>query len=218
MGRRGGTKRWCLSVDLYADRMLPFRRRAAHVIDAPPATGDPLVDAITRAGAGDSNAFEVVYDTLAGSVHGTVRQILRDDAMSQEVTQEIFVEVWRIAPTFNAERGTVRSWVLTIARRRAIDRVRSEAAARRRDQLDVDQRAPFSPPADEVIERDSEDERVRNALVALGDPHRKAIELAYFGGLTYREVADHLGEPEGTVKTRIRDGMRRLRRMLEVES
>ena len=105
-----------------------------------------------------------------------------------------------------------------MARRRAIDRVRSEEAARRRDLDDARQQRVVAPGADEAVTASSEANRLRDALAELGDPHQKAIELAYFGGLTYREVAAHLGEPEGTIKTRIRDGMNRLRRTLEANA
>jgi RNA polymerase sigma-70 factor (ECF subfamily) len=174
--------------------------------------------ALERAGTGDQAAFATLYDEVAGVVHGTIRRVLRDDAMAQEVTQEVFVEVWRTASSFDSGRGTARSWILTMARRRAIDRVRSEEAARRRDLDDARQQRVVAPGADEAVTASSEANRLRDALAELGDPHQKAIELAYFGGLTYREVAAHLGEPEGTIKTRIRDGMNRLRRTLEANA
>lgn len=179
-------------------------------------SGDPLAALMQRAGRGDQDAFAELYDATAGLVHGIVRRVVRDPAQSEEVTQEVFVEIWRLAPRFDGTRGTVTSWVATMAHRRAVDRVRSEQSSRARVERDG-ARAVVSEhdaAADPVVERDHaefERRRVRKALDRLTAMQREAVELAYFGGHTYREVAVLLGEPEGTIKTRIRDGMIRLR-------
>ena len=143
--------------------------------------------------------------------------VVRDPAIAEEVTQEVYVETWRLATRFDAERGSATSWVATIARRRAIDRVRSVEASRRRD--DDAAKGDVAAPFDEVSEAVSDDlerQSVRRALDALTDTQREAVQLAYFDGLTYRQVATTLGIPEGTAKTRIRDGLSRLRDALGV--
>ena len=148
---------------------------------------------------------------VAPVVHGIVLKILRDPAMSEEVTQEVFVELWRLAPRYDAERGSARSWAATIAHRRAVDRVRSEESRRRREETEGRQQpAPFDSVS-ETVGDDLERERVAKALDSLSPPQREAVALAYYGGHTYREVAALLDVPEGTVKTRIRDGLIRLR-------
>ncbi|MDH3753737.1 MAG: ECF RNA polymerase sigma factor SigK [Acidimicrobiia bacterium] len=163
------------------------------------------------AGRGDEAAFAGLYDQLAPLVHGIVLRAVRDPARSEEVTQEVFVEVWRLAPRYEAGRGSVRSWVATIAHRRAVDRVRSEQSARDRDQRETDRRDLTAPPPDEAVENDLDRQRVRRALGSLTELQRQAVELAYYGGHAYREVAVLLDVAEGTVKTRIRDGLIRLR-------
>jgi RNA polymerase sigma-70 factor (ECF subfamily) len=137
--------------------------------------------------------------------------VVRDPSQSDEVTQEVFLELWRLAPRFDPSRGSVRGWATTVAQRRAVDRVRSEQASRRRTERDADERSTTVPSVDEVVHDDLDRARVRRALAKLTGTQREAVELAYYGGHTYREVAVLLGVPEGTVKTRIRDGMIRLR-------
>jgi RNA polymerase sigma-70 factor (ECF subfamily) len=177
--------------------------------------GDPQLGLIQRVGRGDQAAFAELYDTVAPLVHGLVLRIVRDPSQTEEVVQEVFVELWRVAPRFDPTRGTVTSWVATIAHRRAVDRVRSEQAARNRIERERTRvERPHDEVADSVVAVDEtqfERRRVRRALDRLTSMQREAVELAYFGGHTYREVAMLLGVPEGTVKTRIRDGMIRLR-------
>lgn len=189
--------------------------RTAHegAVDVP---GDPLALLMQRAGRGDQDAFAALYDATAGPVHGIVLRVVRDPAQSEEVVQEVFVEIWRLAPRFDGTRGTVASWMATMAHRRAVDRVRSEQSSRNRVEREGARVVvgDHDAAADPVVERDHtefERRRVRRALDRLTDMQREAVELAYFGGHTYREVAVLLGEPEGTIKTRIRDGMIRLR-------
>ena len=179
-------------------------------------SGDPLAGLLSRAGRGDQAAFAQLYDALAPLLHGIVLKVLRDPAHSDEVTQEAFVELWRLAPRYDASRGSVRSWATTLAHRRAIDRVRSEQAARDRTERDAQKRAVESPDVADQVVASIEATRVRKAVERLTVMQREAVELAYFGGHTYREVAVLLNVPEGTVKTRIRDGMIRLRDELGV--
>ena len=189
------------------------RRYAA---DDQPGDGDPLTVLLSRAGRGDQAAFAQLYDALAPLLHGIVLKVLRDPAHSDEVTQEAFVELWRLAPRYDASRGSVRSWAATLAHRRAIDRVRSEQAARDRTERDAQKRPADSPDVADQVVASFEATRVRKAVERLTEMQREAVELAYFGGHTYREVAVLLNVPEGTVKTRIRDGMIRLRDELGV--
>jgi RNA polymerase sigma-70 factor (ECF subfamily) len=143
--------------------------------------------------------------------------VLRDPDHAAEVTQEVMVEVWRTAPQFDPRRGTARAWVVTMAHRRAIDRVRAVQAQRDRDQrvLDTDFARPFDEVAEQV-EQTLEAERVRHCLDGLTDTQRESVTLAYYDGRSYREVADHLDAPLPTVKSRIRDGLTRLRDCLGV--
>ncbi len=173
---------------------------------------------MARVATGDQQAFAALYDELAPTLYGTVLRVVRDPAQSEEVTQEVFLEVWRHAGRFDPARGGVRGWAVTIARRRAVDCVRSEQA--RRDRQRVHTATPAGGPDDPVdavvdsLERD----RARSVLAELSDAQREALELAFFGGLTHVEVADHLGLPLGTVKTRIRDGLIRLRSLMEAHA
>jgi RNA polymerase sigma-70 factor (ECF subfamily) len=174
-------------------------------------TDDPLTGLLRRAGRGDQDAFADLYDALSPLVHGVVLKVVRDPAQSEEVTQEVFVELWRLAARFDETRGSVTSWVATVAHRRAIDRVRSEQSARDRVARQVSSIVRDFDDVTDEVESKFERARVRRALERLTGVQREAVELAYFGGHTYREVAVLLDVAEGTVKTRIRDGMIRLR-------
>ena len=169
-------------------------------------------DLLLATAQGDQVAFAELYDRIAGLVYGIVRRVVRDPSQSDEVTQEIFVEVWRTAARFDPDRGAAQSWILTMAHRRAVDRVRSEQAGRDRTEKVGQSQAlrEFDEVAD-TVETSIEHQEVRDALGALTDLQRQAVELAYFQGYTYREVADLLQTPLGTVKTRMRDGLIRLR-------
>ncbi len=172
---------------------------------------DSLGDQLRQAGRGDQAAFGRLYDELSPLVHGVVLKVVRDPAQSDEVTQEVFVELWRLAARYDSSKGSVKSWAATVAHRRAIDRVRSEQASRERNSRDVSGLMPAHDAVADEVETTFEQARVRRALEELTSLQREAVELAYFGGHTYREVAQLLGVAEGTVKTRIRDGMIRLR-------
>ena len=183
--------------------------------DAALAAGlqDRLEELIGQVARGDRDAFEAVYRQLAAPVYGLIRRVLRDPAQSEEVTQEVMVELWRTATRFDPKRGSARTWALTLAHRRAVDRVRSAQAATDRE-LRLARQAPVAGAEDdvaEVVEARLDQQRVRHCLGALTELQRESVRLAYYGGYTYREVAELLGTPLGTVKTRLRDGLIRLR-------
>jgi RNA polymerase sigma-70 factor (ECF subfamily) len=166
-------------------------------------------------GRGDEEAFSAVYEQVSSTVYGLVLRVLRDPAQAEEVAQEVLLEVWRTASRFDPARGSAQAWVATMAHRRAVDRVRSAEAAARRD----DQAAPPEASPDEVaevVEAKLDRERVRRCLGTLTDLQRESIVLAYYGGYTYREVSGLLGVALGTTKTRMRDGLIRLRDCLGV--
>jgi RNA polymerase sigma-70 factor (ECF subfamily) len=174
-------------------------------------------DALARVADGDADAFTTLYDTLSPAVHGTALAVLRDPDHAAEVTQEVMVEIWRTAARWDARRGTARAWATTMAHRRAVDRVRSVQAQRNRDQAVLDAHRPrdFDVVAEQA-ESHLEAERVRHCLGGLTDTQREAVVLAYYDGRTYREVAERLAAPLPTVKSRIRDGLTRLRDCLGV--
>ena len=144
-----------------------------------------------------------------------VRRVLRNPALAEEVAQEALVEAWRTAARFDPSRGSAAGWIFTIAHRRAVDRVRAEQAAADRERRTATSTVPFDEVIEEVTAR-LEQQAVRSCLRMLTQLQREAILLAYYGGLTYREVADRLDTPLATVKTRMRDGLIRLRDCLGV--
>lgn len=174
-------------------------------------------DLMSRVARGDEHAFAELYDLLAERIYGLVLRVMRDPAQSEEVTQEVFVELWRTASRFQAERGSVTSWSMTIAHRRAVDRVRSaQSTVDREARMAAGQQdTPFDSVADEVANR-FEQRQVRNCLDTLTELQRESVGLAYYQGYTYGEVAKLLDTPLGTVKTRLRDGLIRLRDCLGV--
>lgn len=168
---------------------------------------------------GDVDAYAELYDAVAPRVFGLVRQVLRDPAQSEEVTQEVMVEIWRTATRFDPERGSVTAWVLTMAHRRAIDRVRSEQAATDRQRMVASREGvtEYDEVTDSVTTR-LEAEQVRRCLGSLTDLQRESITMAYYGGHSYREVARLLDANLATVKARMRDGLIRLRDCLGAEA
>ncbi len=161
---------------------------------------------------GDQDAYSQVYERLSAPVYGLIRRVLRDPAQSEEVAQEVLLAVWRNAARFDAAQGSGMAWVMTMAHRRAVDRVRSEqATADRHHKLAVrDVETDYDSVA-ETVHTQLEREAVRACLESLTALQRESVTLAYYNGRSYREVAEHLELPLGTVKTRMRDGLIRLR-------
>ncbi|HEX5984994.1 MAG TPA: ECF RNA polymerase sigma factor SigK [Nocardioides sp.] len=175
----------------------------------------PDVDALVRRVArGDARAFEQLYDELAPAVYGLARRVVRDPARAEDVAQEVFLEVWRKAARFDAELGRAKTWVMTIAHRRAVDAVRKNEAAKRSDGQVVTDEVSHDEPVERVIQAE-EQGAVRTCLETLTELQLEAVRLAYFNGYTYGEVATLLDKPLPTIKTRMRDGLIRLRDCLE---
>ncbi|WP_346780582.1 ECF RNA polymerase sigma factor SigK [Janibacter sp. DB-40] len=184
-----------------------------------PTESDRLATTLRDVAKGDDAAFARVYDATSARVHGLVLRVLRNPAQAEEVTQEVYLEVWRRASSFDAAKGSPYAWLMTLAHRRAVDRVRSSQAATARDETwEARTRdTQYDATAEKATER-MEAHRVRSALNGLTDAQREAVGLAYLGGYTHREVAGLLDLPLGTAKTRIRDGLIRLRDQLGVTS
>lgn len=176
-----------------------------------------LEEMLGRAARGDQAAFGAVYDAMKSPVFGIVVRVVRDPAQSEEVTQEVFIDVWRHAARFDPEVGSARTWIMTMAHRRAVDRVRRAQAASEREHRAAT-RATTREYDDvvESVERSLEADRVRRCLEDLTDLQRESVTLAYYDGYTYPEVARRLNSPLGTIKTRMRDGLVRLRDCLGV--
>jgi len=158
----------------------------------------------------DPTALAEVYDQYASFVFGLARRVIGEPRAAEDVTQEVFVALWERPEIYDPDRGTLRTWLATLAHRRAVDYVRREEARRRRSQRDAARRATAVPDVEELATAILTAEQVRAALQDLPPEQREAIELAYFGGRTYREVAVELGIPEGTAKSRLRLGLRRV--------
>lgn len=197
----------------------PFRRRGGDDDPVQASDVDRIGQALSAAGRGSEAAFSQFYDLTASLVYGVVLKVVRDPAIAEEVTQETFVDVWRLAPRYDSTRGSAKSWTATIAHRRAVDRVRSEQSRRNREARDHEGRVDtdIDTTSENVIEK-LDHSRVQKALGALSETQREAVTVAYYHGRTYREVAVLLDIPEGTAKTRIRDGLIRLRDHFGVDS
>lgn len=188
--------------------------------------GDATVDTVAvttheqllaRVARGDQAAFAELYDAVSARVLGLVRRVLHDPSQSEEVTQEVFLEIWQTATRYQEGIAKAMTWILTIAHRRAVDRVRASQSSRDRDtRVGIrDFEREFDHVA-ETVEVTIEHERVARALAGLSEIQRQALTLAYYGGYSHSEVASMLDVPVGTIKTRLRDGLIRLRSELGV--
>jgi RNA polymerase sigma-70 factor (ECF subfamily) len=193
--------------------------RTRHLGVAPDA---PVVpdqnDLLLRVARGDEAAFAALYDELGSAVYGLARRVIRDPARAEEVAQEVFLQVWQTAARFDPERGRAKSWVLTLAHRRAVDAVRHDQAATNRDRAYDWSDGPAHDVVDETVSLRLEHEQVRRCMEGLTELQHEAITLAYFQGYTYAETAEVLGANASTIKTRMRDGLVRLRDCMGVES
>lgn len=192
--------------------------------DEPEPSGDltahDLVRLLRRCARGDEAAFGAFYDATSARAWGLALRVVRNHAQAEEVLQEAYLQAWRQASRFDPNRGSASAWLLTIVHRSAVDRVRSAEASTRREQTYLDQSlvVPDSDTTSSTVEVSMAAQRVRSALSGLTDLQRQAVELAYWGGYTHVEVAGILDVPVGTAKTRIRDGLIRLRDSLGVEA
>jgi RNA polymerase sigma-70 factor, ECF subfamily len=182
-----------------------------------PRHGSDLDALLHRVARRDANAFAALYDHTRTRVYGLVTRVLRDSGYSEETTQEVYLEVWRTADAYDSAKGSALSWLMTMAHRRAIDRVRAEQSAAQRES----RYGAFTldPPRDVVAESAiaaDERRRVAECLDGLTDIQRQCIEMAYYGGLTYTEVSQRLSANLSTIKSRMRDALRGLRNCLGV--
>jgi RNA polymerase sigma-70 factor, ECF subfamily len=180
----------------------------------PPHEAADVDELVARVARGDGRAFERLYDEVAASVYGLARRVVRDPSRAEDVTQEVFLEVWRKASRFDRELGRARTWIMTIAHRRAVDAVRRSESQRRHDQRGAPDQVGHDEPGDAVIQAE-EHGAVRDCLGTLTDLQLESVRLAYFNGYTYNEVATLLEKPLPTIKTRMRDGLIRLRDCLD---
>ena len=206
-----------VSTDAGAQPRSAMLGRVADDSDRSPSSQPTVDELLGRVGRGDRAAFGELYDATSPRLFGLVRRLVVDPAQAEEVTQDVYLEIWQHAARFDPAKGNGIAWMFTIAHRRAVDRIRSAQAARDRDlrigarDLDV----PVDTVA-EAAETSIEHDRVQGALRELSDLQRECVALAYYGGLTQSEIAERLHVPLGTVKTRLRDGMIRLRTALGV--
>ncbi|MET0999796.1 MAG: ECF RNA polymerase sigma factor SigK [Marmoricola sp.] len=176
------------------------------------STPADLAELLKRSGRGDEAAFAELYDATSARAYGLAVRVVRNPSQAEEVMQEAFLELWRTASRFDSAKGSAVSWILTLVHRKSVDRIRSAEASTRRDTVwhhgsqDVEHDSTA-----EAAQASMEARRVRQALDSLTEVQREALELAYFKGYTHTEVAAMLDLPVGTAKTRIRDGLIRLR-------
>lgn len=185
-------------------------RTSEHVTAAEHLSDEALLGAVARS---DEAALAELYDRFGRIAYGLALRILRDAALAEDAVQEAFLQVWRSADRFDRRRAKAGTWILTFVHRRAVDLVRREE--RRRTEPEEAAPVPAGPGADDDAERRSKREVVQDALRRLPPEQREAIELAYYGGLTQSELAERLGQPLGTSKSRMFSGLSRLRELLE---
>ena len=190
------------------------------LVPAPEIDDDLSIETLLRDVAdGDRAAFAEIYDRISSRVLGLIIRLLRDRAQSEEVMQEVFLEIWQQAAKFDTNRGSGMAWVLTMAHRRAIDRIRASQKSHERDlRIGIRDMERDFDSVSESVEIRIENERVKRSMSRLTPLQREAVILAYYGGYSHSEMAQILGIPLGTVKTRLRDGMIRLRDELGVTS
>jgi RNA polymerase sigma factor (sigma-70 family) len=188
------------------------RRAAARTV--PPSGWE--TDVRDRVVAGDDAALREVYDQYASFVYGLAARVIGDPRAAEDVSQDVFVCFWERPGAFDPARGSLRTWLGTLTHRRAVDHVRREEARRRRTEREAARAVP-APDVEEMATALLTAERVRAAVDVLPEEHRRAVQLAFFGGKTYRQVAETLGIPEGTAKSRLRLALRRIADALEAE-
>ena len=164
---------------------------------------------------GESTAIESLYDRYGRLAYGLAFRILNERSAAEDVVQDAFVSVWRNAAGFDASRGSLRNWLLSIVRNRAIDRLRGSARVRTELQLETAERTAKVPDAWEEVAMDLERKQIQEGFSELPDPQRRTLELAYFGGYTHVEIASRMQVPLGTVKSRMRIGLEKMRTFLE---
>jgi len=179
------------------------------------SAGDAVL--VVAIGRWREEALAEVYRRHGGAVHGLARRVVGSDALADEVTQDVFVDLWKRPERFDPGRGALRTFLLTSAHGKAVDVVRSESSRRAREERTARETVVAGYDLDHYAWDLAVADRVKSAIGALPGAERQAIELAYFDGRTYREVAEILGEPEGTIKSRIRSGLRRLKGALTAQ-
>lgn len=177
-----------------------------------------LSDALLRSAAGDKQAFSVVYDSLSPTVFSVILSVVKNQALAEEVAQDVFVEAWRKAQQFDPQRGNARTWIARIAHARAVDRLRAHIASMERDDRDAAMdKVSYVIDVESDALANVESQRLHRAVKEIGEPHSTAVALAFFGGLSHAELAELTDVPLGTAKTRVRDGIRKLQRVLGQE-
>ncbi len=177
-----------------------------------------LSELLIQVARGDESSFAKLYDALGPAVYGLARRVIRDPARAEEVAQEVFLQVWQTAARFDPERGRAKSWVMTLAHRRAVDAVRHDQAATDRDRAYDWSSGPDYDEVNETVTIRLEHEQVRRCMEGLTELQREAINLAYYQGYTYTQCAEVLDANTSTIKTRMRDGLVRLRDCMGVAS
>ncbi len=176
-----------------------------------------LIDLLEQISGGDQDAFAQFYNHTSKRVYGLARRVLVDAELSRDATQEVYLQVWNSAGKYSQKSGTPLAWLMTLAHRRAVDKVRSQQSATAREaRYGAAMQVPDRDDVAETVEQQLEAEAVVTCLETLTQTQQESVRMAYYGGLTYREVAEKLGAAVPTIKSRIRDGLIRLRNCLEV--